>query len=642
MREAMITGEMVELELRRARAGQITGLIALNNHLGVRPGLCTVDVIRDMYSYLSPESIPVPGSERWREICAEKERSPAWWAISVLERLSRGKLGGGLEGHGAVMEALLTGAQEQAEGILLWIHFLSVALPERQRSGFILLSIVRNLLALDKEFHPGDLKLTRTFHYLPSLVDLVFAAWTNKGRTVGEDLLIGAACPVIYVLKSILNTDDGRETVKDRVASEPSIASAIIQWAVRRLEATAAVLTKQVQSESEVQQAARTLGYTGHILDAGQELARIPAMAKALSGSMFFATVSKLMFSVLLAVASSPSSLRPRQKILIQWIRKQVLDIAIASSSFSPLRNWTQLIGGGYVQVLKCLVNSVEGLGFQCRYSGPGNVDVDTLQKAISMLSVHMAHPRLWKATWHQLHVPKFEAMTAALLSGPNIPQPIYVAAWDSLKSRMTSVNPSNLTCSKTGLTCDNYKCQSQSPISKIKKCSRCGRMAYCSVTCQAEDWRELHRSECMVIAINREEFIDVYSWSSRRVSIVRIEEVMKSHEATWIPGTMAHSDFKEMGMKAVFVPLGKVAKVWSSSWALWSQEPCLLPRVKLFQESFARQDPNIRLVEQVLEVGMWSVSNVVAFRRVHAGRRFYPLCSLVYYVRCSSCAAQL
>ena len=63
-------------------------------------------------------------------------------------------------------------------------------------------------------------------------------------------------------------------------------------------------------------------------------------------------------------------------------------------------------------------------------------------------------------------------------------------------------------------VNCDNYGWDQPSDKSKIKRCSNCKVMSYCSPECQKEHWKKVHKDHCKYLSGKRVQSSTVHNFS--------------------------------------------------------------------------------------------------------------------------------
>ncbi|KAH6890248.1 hypothetical protein BKA70DRAFT_1540015 [Coprinopsis sp. MPI-PUGE-AT-0042] len=168
----------------------------------------------------------------------------------------------------------------------------------------------------------------------------------------------------------------------------------------------------------------------------------------------------------------------------------------------------------------------------------------------ISSLAAYACYPRYLRALLRGLSViPRILLSSGVDESSPNL--------WRSLFYTISMRAPFLQEASPESLPCENHWAhESNIPrvdATSIKVCSGCRLMAYCSVTCQNEDWQRRHRAECDELweAVNKWEHDGRrFSQSARAFQLalatrffnsLSFQRILSSYQATSYPNHKAN-----------------------------------------------------------------------------------------------------
>ena len=95
-------------------------------------------------------------------------------------------------------------------------------------------------------------------------------------------------------------------------------------------------------------------------------------------------------------------------------------------------------------------------------------------------------------------------------------------------------------------VNCDNYGWDQPSDKSKIKRCSNCKVMSYCSPECQKEHWKKVHKDHCKYLSGKRVQSSTVhhhsvcrYCWKESQVGDEMSSPSVSYLGCPWILGNI-------------------------------------------------------------------------------------------------------
>src|SRR5690606_26928882 len=95
------------------------------------------------------------------------------------------------------------------------------------------------------------------------------------------------------------------------------------------------------------------------------------------------------------------------------------------------------------------------------------------------------------------------------------------------------------------------------------KWCAGCKSVSYCSVECQKQDWKRVHREECKLLAAQRKSAWFPDGLIQARADVTR-----------YGPGENPYTERR--AEQHPTLPRADVISVYGSAWGCYSQDPCL------------------------------------------------------------------
>ncbi|RXW18772.1 hypothetical protein EST38_g7078 [Candolleomyces aberdarensis] len=492
-----------------AYEGSIQSLLRLRNAVGTHN--CTVDVAKVALKHLHLDLTPriVPEEFHWpqpqfRDLC---QRGTTCMSIMLTVAIASHK-------YPSLEDKLLDELLGSIDDICAWVNSLltcQMMTPvEYRRQCFEEVAIDGALLKYSIFFSilvQGNPQMKNAIVSTPAFGDLLLRFWTAKDQSgqlwILSRSLLDASCHLVCMMLKALKTEHGREVILQRIHfRNMSFAFQIATVIMERAAQVASPTTCELHRGLE-------------LFEAFMRVVQILTTQSSVLRKQFIKIgYLKRLTSILNAlgerVSQEDCTVGNLQSILTaSWILCQHL----YEDNIHPICGWRDVVEGGFVTMILRVLSSL-----------PDTDDAPSLLRMgvslLDLLSEYISYNTVVKKLPKSPFPQHLESVTQR--------DPLSVGLWREFwaKKDVSSMLSSTIDEVVPSL-CDNQPCQRPYSRIQFKRCSRCNSVIYCSKQCQREDWKRLHRAECLQARgdyFMRKPFGAWYSHSNRRLHLAQAQ----------------------------------------------------------------------------------------------------------------------